>query len=529
MNNPSYIDRVTSRLNACSLEVLQTYQHQLPTNDTDNRSPDGTVDNDGGSPTKNSVSALVVGCYQLDETTMPTSATCDNDNDEDDGDEDGCSTDSKPIEAATRSGELQLYIIDSRESCADLRFGEPVHVFDSTSGVLDGKWYQRRPLPLVRARTVIATDDPVTAMTTSRDNQPGEGEGGRQKVGGNDDGGSDFVYATACASGHVELYALRRDGDEGRPGDEHRQVGEGEGGFRLKPVGRSPPPSADDGGADRGLCLSLAWDESTPCPAGSALSMNGDSETNAAWTRIVSSYSGGSLAVHAVSPSPADHSRVDLTPTHYIPSAHSLFGVPSEVWTVCFASNAHYSTHADTIISGGDDGKMKLWDLRLASTSAPGYAPARPTHVVGDKEFGAGVTTVSYHPLLEHVFAAGSYDAGLRIWDVRRMGGGPLAKVDDVGGGVWRIRWHPKDEGRLLVGAMHGGCRVVEVPGLGRDSSGGGGEDGGGGLEASVVKEFTEHESMAYGADWLLYGKSEAAASCSFYDRQAFIWESTYK
>ena len=96
---------------------------------------------------ENSVSALVVGCYQSDETTMPTSATCDNENDnnEDDSDEDICSTDFKPIEAATRSGELQLYIIDLREVCADLRLGEPIHVFDSTSGVQDGKWYQRQP------------------------------------------------------------------------------------------------------------------------------------------------------------------------------------------------------------------------------------------------------------------------------------------------------------------------------------------------------------------------------------------------
>ena len=94
---------------------------------------------------KKSASALVVGRYQSDETTMPMSATCDNDNDENDGGEDGCSTDFKPIEAATRSGELQLYIIDLREVCADLRLGEPIHVFDSTSGVQDGKWYQRQP------------------------------------------------------------------------------------------------------------------------------------------------------------------------------------------------------------------------------------------------------------------------------------------------------------------------------------------------------------------------------------------------
>ena len=55
-------------------------------------------------------------------------------------------------------------------------------------------------------------------------------------------------------------------------------------------------------------------------------------------------------------------------------------------------------------------------------------------------------------------------------------GGRPMARVE-VGVGVWSIRWHPEDEGRMLVGVIHGGCWVVEVPGL-----------GGRGNEASAVK-----------------------------------------
>mmetsp|Transcript_28364 Transcript_28364/g.83458 ORF Transcript_28364/g.83458 Transcript_28364/m.83458 type:complete len:82 (-) Transcript_28364:132-377(-) len=64
-----------------------------------------------------------------------------------------------------------------------------------------------------------------------------------------------------------------------------------------------------------------------------------------------------------------------------------------------------------------------------------------------------------------------------------------------------------------------------------------------GGVEApaaaEIVAEFREHESMAYGADWLVPKRnggdggaltdsndnSWVAASCSFYDRQAFIWD----
>jgi len=102
----------------------------------------------------------------------------------------------------------------------------------------------------------------------------------------------------------------------------------------------------------------------------------------------------------------------------------------------------------------------------------------------------------------------------------------PMTKVC-VGGGVWRIKWHPScwddkshDRGKMLVAAMHGGCRVVNLPTLGNQSDG---DD----ASVETLSEFTAHESMAYGADWVSFGQSsrEAAASCSFYDRQAFMWD----
>lgn len=78
----------------------------------------------------------------------------------------------------------------------------------------------------------------------------------------------------------------------------------------------------------------------------------------------------------------------------------------------------------------------------------------------------------------------------------------PLCHTGHLGGGIWRIKWHPHTPNRMLVAAMHGGCRVVNFGVLSpseeqsRDSSGGG-------PKAWVTKKFTEHESMAYGADWL--------------------------
>lgn len=156
---------------------------------------------------------------------------------------------------------------------------------------------------------------------------------------------------------------------------------------------------------------------------------------------------------------------------------------------------------------------LKIWDIRQT---------LRPMHKIGDSEFTAGVTAISPHPARSHIFAVGSYDEIVRIYDHRKIDE-PMAKFH-VGGGVWRIKWHPKCRGKILVAAMHGGCRVVEVPVL--DSTYTDVQDVNAGVE--ILSEFTAHKSMAYGADWLCFGQpscEEIAASCSFYDRKAFLWD----
>ena len=47
--------------------------------------------------------------------------------------------------------------------------------------------------------------------------------------------------------------------------------------------------------------------------------------------------------------------------------------------------------------TGGDDCKLKLWDLRTGTTF--------PSAV--KKDFSAGVTTTQSHPLAENIFAVG--------------------------------------------------------------------------------------------------------------------------
>jgi diphthamide biosynthesis protein 7 len=540
-----WIDRrVETPLNACSLEVLQHHD-------------------DHENYIWKNYHPLVIGCYQLNEQEQ----NCDNvdggnkdyakngdeENDNDDGNDHETNKESCSTTFSTRSGCLLLHMIPTSNHNTSLSpssslssspspssshpsviqppphhlaFGnKKTHEINTTSGILDGKWYQRSSIPFGGDGHSIS---------------------------------SSYMYCTATASGAIDIYRLKQIRNHDDAIAKYDDDDDDDDEYELSLIASSllyytdsntngntnghNNSSSDDN--DHGLALSLAWDESI------ATNIHSNS------TRIVSSYSKGSLAIHNVNlitsplplplplPLPSSSSSssssspssslattnkysttnttttttttndaplIQLEETHRW-DAHTLFGCAAEVWTVCFASNKHYSTYEDVVISGGDDCKMKLWDLRSNIK--------KPMQCIGEEEFNAGVTAVTYHPCLEHVFCSGSYDESIRLWDMRKMNT-PLSRIE-VGGGVWRVKWHPKQKTKLLIGAMHGGCRVVDVPFL---SSYAAEEIEDNSHEMEIVKEFVEHKSMAYGADWIyLDGQYEASASCSFYDRQAFIW-----
>ncbi|KAL7336774.1 WD40-repeat-containing domain protein [Rhodotorula toruloides] len=220
------------------------------------------------------------------------------------------------------------------------------------------------------------------------------------------------------------------------------------------------------------LCLSLDWStrrSATPDPAS-----------------IVVSLSDGSVCTLG------GESAFEVTSSWH---AHDF-----EPWIAAFDC-----WESSTVWTGGDDLMLKGWDLRQGCD--------RPTFV-NKRTFEGGVTSIQSHQHVENLFAVGSYDSRIRLFDRRK----PLVPVTefDAGGGIWRLKWHPTDPTRLLVAGMHGGFKVVDFDGLALNGG------------SKQHARFDKHESLAYGVDWSDGGKTEDGkdliASCSFYDHALHLW-----
>ncbi|OCF74874.1 WD40 repeat domain 85 [Kwoniella mangroviensis CBS 8886] len=266
------------------------------------------------------------------------------------------------------------------------------------------------------------------------------------------------VLGVADAKGHITLYALNTDT---RRLEETHHI---------------------DVDEESILCLSLDWSNR----------LNQSSPSS-----IITSLSNGNL------------SHIIPTPTGWEVDS-SWKAHDYEPWITSFDN-----WDSNTVWSGGDDCKLKRWDIRETF---------RPTFV--NKNFDAGVTTIASSPHTKYLLAVGSYDENLRIFDTRQPSQ-PLTTIH-MGGGIWRTKFHPSSERKdhILNACMHDGFKIVQLSNdtinLQPEEDKVGGE---------IIRTFEDHESLAYGVDWSRLPESNVEgkegtliASCSFYDHAMHLW-----
>lgn len=140
---------------------------------------------------------------------------------------------------------------------------------------------------------------------------------------------------------------------------------------------------------------------------------------------------------------------------------------------------AFYYWETSVFFTGGDDCVMNGWDTRVGHDSP----------VLVNRSHNAGVTSLQSNALHEYLIASGSYDEQLRIWDFRKMKH-PL-HTSNMSGGLWRVKWNPHHFDSILTACMHGGFHVVDSRDALHSSK-----------EPVILASYTNHNSIAYGADW---------------------------
>jgi len=272
------------------------------------------------------------------------------------------------------------------------------------------------------------------------------------------------LLASATASGHCDIYPF--SGSESIPGDP----------IKLNLL---------ENEQDEAYCLSVDWN---------------DRKNSQNALKVAVSLSNGYISVLEIRDG-ADAEVVNSFFAHEYP----YLDAGAEAWITSFDC-----WNPNVLYSGADDSKLKVWDLN---------AGIQKPVLVNSTSHSAGVCSMQTSVHEEHLLVTGSYDNCIRLWDKRNLRC-PTNNPYDVGGGVWRLKFHPHAEKKnlLLAACMRSGFRIFNISSTFKSESN----------AISLVSCYNnglddgKWESLAYGVDWIIPDREKTSedfvAGASFYD-----------
>jgi diphthamide biosynthesis protein 7 len=202
-----------------------------------------------------------------------------------------------------------------------------------------------------------------------------------------------------------------------------------------------------------------------------------------------------------------------------------------EAWTCNFMPDG------TSLLSGGDDSALNLWELQAKSSTPSGegsdFECTQPPQArwKDAKIHGAGVTAILPLDSTEKgtIILTGSYDDHIRLIHASPTGRRKVLTEMYLGGGVWRLKridiappptssanMSASSNLLLLASCMHAGARILRLTCKGDED-----------WEFEVLAKFEEHKSMNYGSD-CQSGVNEKGQrtfiTTSFYDRLLCLW-----
>ncbi|KAJ1725791.1 Histone acetyltransferase type B subunit 2 [Coemansia erecta] len=129
---------------------------------------------------------------------------------------------------------------------------------------------------------------------------------------------------------------------------------------------------------------------------------------------------------------------------------------------------AWHSMHTDIFASVGDDRRLLIWDTR----KAPGDKPVQDV-IAHESE----VNCVAFNPKSEYVFATGSGDTTVALWDLRNLKH-KLHSLEAHKEEVLQLSWSPKHETVLASASTDRRVNVWDVSRIGEEQTAEDAEDG---------------------------------------------------